>query len=170
MSALSQAAALKVVDRDPLIRAVAAHRACGESIVLTNGCFDILHIGHLRYLEQARAEGDVLVVALNSDRSVRALKGPTRPVIPEAERAEVLAHLSSVTYVCVYDEDTCDTLIEQLRPDVYVKGAGQAIETIAEIPLVERIGARIAIMPMVQGRSTSIIVEQVLATHGGGGA
>ena len=156
----------KVVDRASLGRLVDERRARGETIVLTNGCFDIIHIGHLRYLEQARAEGDVLVVGINSDRSVRALKGPGRPVIPEIDRAEVLAHLSTVDYVCVFDEDTCEALIELVRPHVYVKGAGQAVETIAEAPLVQRLGARIVIMPMVHGRSTTSIVERVIAAHG----
>jgi D-beta-D-heptose 7-phosphate kinase / D-beta-D-heptose 1-phosphate adenosyltransferase len=165
----SRAASEKMVDREKLIALVDERRARGETIVLTNGCFDIVHIGHLRYLEQARAEGDVLVVCVNSDRSVRALKGPSRPVIPERERAEVLAHLWSVDYVCVFDEDTCEPMIELVRPHIYVKGAGQSVATIAEAPLVEQLGARIVIMPMVQNRSTTAIVERVIATHGGGG-
>jgi rfaE bifunctional protein nucleotidyltransferase chain/domain len=157
----------KLVDRDTLVAELDERRARGEKIVFTNGCFDIVHIGHLRYLEQARAEGDLLVVGLNSDRSVRALKGPTRPVIPELERAEVLAHLGSVDYVYVYEENTCEGLIELLRPHVYVKGAGQAVETIAEAPTAQRLGVCIKIMPMVQGRSTTAIVERVIATHKG---
>lgn len=138
----------------------------GKKIIFTNGCFDILHAGHTRYLSEARKLGDVLVLALNSDRSVRTLKGETRPIVPEAERAEVLAALSSVDYVTVFDESTPLELIEFLRPDVIVKGGDWAEKDIVGADAVRTWGGRVAVMPEVEGASTTNIIEKVLQVCG----
>src|SRR2546422_5562131 len=115
------------LSRSELSLALEAHRTLGERIVFTNGCFDILHIGHARYLSAARALGDLLVVGLNSDESVRGLKGDKRPLIPESERAEMLAHLACVDYVCIFPESRPDSLIEVVRPDIHAKGGDYRI-------------------------------------------
>ena len=133
----------------------------GRRVCFTNGCFDLLHPGHLRLLEAARAEGDALIVAINSDASVRALKGPTRPVIPEAERAEVLSGLDAVDAVLVYDEQTPLRVIEAVLPDVLVKGADWALDRIVGREEVEAAGGRVVRVPLVEGRSTTGILERI---------
>jgi len=138
----------------------------GKKIIFTNGCFDILHAGHTRYLSEARKLGDVLVLALNSDRSVRAIKGEKRPIVPEAERAEVLAALSSVDYVTVFDEPTPLALIELLRPDVIVKGGDWAEKDIVGADAVRGWGGRVAVMPEIEGASTTNIIDKVLRVYG----
>ena len=138
----------------------------GKKVIFTNGCFDILHAGHTRYLSEARKLGDVLVLALNSDRSVQALKGPMRPIVPEAERAEVLAALSSVDYVTVFDEMTPLALIEFLRPDVIVKGGDWAEKDIVGADAVRTWGGRVAVMPELEGASTTNIIEKILQVCG----
>lgn len=155
----------RILDRETLRSTLEEQRRLGQTIVFTNGCFDILHIGHARYLADARALGDVLVVGLNSDRSVRALKGPTRPLVPEEERAEMLAHLRAVDYVCIFDEDRADTLIEAVRPDIYVKGGDYTIDQVPETPTVARLGGKTVIVPLVRDRSTTRIIERVLETN-----
>lgn len=119
-----------VLDRGHLVAALERAQRKGKRVVLTNGVFDLLHIGHTRYLQQARALGDILVVGLNSDTSTRALKGPRRPLVPEAERAELLAGLSSVDYVTVFPEPTADALLKAIRPSVYVKGGDYGGDTV----------------------------------------
>ena len=136
-------------------------RQAGLRVVLTNGCFDVLHAGHVHLLESARAEGDRLVVALNSDASVRALKGPSRPVLPANERAETLAALESVDAVVVYDEATPLEVIQALRPDVLVKGADWAQDAIVGREVVEADGGRVVRVPMVAGRSSSAVLERI---------
>lgn len=138
----------------------------GKKIIFTNGCFDILHAGHTRYLSEARKLGDVLVLGLNSDRSVRTIKGETRPIVPEAERAEVLAALSSVDFVTIFDELTPLALIEFLRPDVIVKGGDWAEKDIVGADAVRTWGGRVAVMPEVEGASTTNIIEKVLQVCG----
>jgi len=140
---------------------VAGLRAAGRKVVFTNGCFDLLHAGHVTYLEQARRLGDALVVGLNTDRSVRALKGPTRPVIHEADRARVLAALEAVDAVVVFDEDTPLALIEALRPDVLVKGDDYREEQVVGAAEVKSWGGRVALVPVVPGRSTTGIVSRL---------
>jgi len=144
-----------------LIDERAAWRAAGFKVVLTNGCFDLLHAGHLALLEMARGHGDVLVVALNSDASVRGLKGAGRPVFPEEERAELLLSLETVDRVVLYDEPTPIALVRALLPDVLVKGADWAAEDIVGGPEVERAGGRVVRVTLVPGRSTSAIVNRV---------
>jgi rfaE bifunctional protein kinase chain/domain/rfaE bifunctional protein nucleotidyltransferase chain/domain len=140
---------------------VEAHRAQGQRIVLTNGCFDVLHSGHTRYLNQAKQMGDVLVVALNSDASVRQLKGPGRPINTQADRAAVIAALSCVDYVTVFDTETAIPLIRQLRPEVYAKGGDYTPEMLAETHSVEEYGGRVAILDYVAERSTTAVVKRI---------
>ena len=138
-------------------------RAEGKKLVFTNGCFDLLHAGHVRYLNQARALGDALVLALNSDASVRALKGPGRPIVPEIERAEVLAALACVDYVFIFDDSTPQLVIDAIVPDILVKGADWGIHEIVGRETVERAGGRVCSIPLVEGTSTSTIIARILA-------
>jgi D-beta-D-heptose 7-phosphate kinase/D-beta-D-heptose 1-phosphate adenosyltransferase len=144
-----------------LVRERRSWRERGLTAVMTNGCFDLLHPGHVSLLEAARAEGDLLVVALNSDASVRALKGEGRPVVPEAERAELLLALEAVDRVVVYGEDTPLEVVRALAPDVLVKGADWALTAIVGRSEVEASGGRVVRVPLVAGRSTSSIVETI---------
>ena len=157
-----------ILDREELLRARAALRAEGRKLVFTNGCFDILHVGHTRYLAAARALGDALLVAINSDRSVRALKGAGRPVMNEAERAEVLAALTSVDFVTVFDEESPRKLIAELLPDVLVKGGDYALGEIHGREEVEAAGGRVLALPFVEGASTTGIIERVKAVSDDG--
>ena len=135
-------------------------RAAGKRVVFTNGVFDILHVGHLRYLEAARAPGDALLIGVNADDSVRRLKGPTRPINPEAERAELLAALRCVDGVCVFHEDTPMELIQAVRPDIHAKGGDyKTPDALPETPLVRSLGGQVVILPLVPDRSTTRIVE-----------
>jgi D-beta-D-heptose 7-phosphate kinase/D-beta-D-heptose 1-phosphate adenosyltransferase len=144
-----------------LVRERRSWRERGLTAVMTNGCFDLLHPGHVSLLEAARAEGDLLVVALNSDASVRALKGEGRPVVPEAERAELLLALEAVDRVVVYGEDTPLEVVRALAPDVLVKGADWELTAIVGRSEVEASGGRVVRVPLVAGRSTSSIVETI---------
>jgi D-beta-D-heptose 7-phosphate kinase/D-beta-D-heptose 1-phosphate adenosyltransferase len=145
-----------------------AERAClreaGRRVVFTNGCFDLLHPGHVRYLQQARALGDALIVALNSDRSVRELKGPARPILQEAERAEVIAALACVDYVVIFDEPTPRRVITALLPDVLVKGGDWSVENIVGRAEVEAAGGQVLNLPFVDGLSTSDVIARILAS------
>ena len=141
-------------------------RARGLRLVFTNGCFDILHVGHVRYLRQARALGDALLVAVNSDRSVRALKGAGRPVMSEGERAELLAALAAVDFVTVFDEESPRALIKEVLPDVLVKGGDYAPEEIHGREEVEAAGGRVVSLPFVEGASTTNIIERLKKAGG----
>jgi rfaE bifunctional protein nucleotidyltransferase chain/domain len=152
----------RIVPRSELQALGETLRACGKRIVFTNGCFDVLHVGHLRYLQQARALGDVLVVGLNSDAGVRRLKGPTRPVVPEQERAELLAGLRCVDYVTLFDEPLPNETLATLRPQFHVKGGDYTADTLPETPLVRSLGGEVVIMPLVEGRSTTNVVQRIL--------
>ena len=138
----------------------------GKQLVFTNGCFDLLHPGHVRYLDQARALGDSLVVALNSDRSVRALKGEGRPILSQRERAEVIAALESVDYVTTFDEETPRELITVLLPDILVKGGDWPVEQIVGREEVEAAGGKVLSLPYVEGSSTTDIIERILTALG----
>jgi rfaE bifunctional protein nucleotidyltransferase chain/domain len=144
-----------------LARERLAWRDAGKRVVLTNGCFDLLHPGHIALLEAARREGDLLVVALNSDASLRRLKGEGRPVVPQAERAELLLALEAVDRVVVYDEPTPIEAIRALRPDVLVKGADWAADQVVGRAEVEAAGGRLVRVTLVPGRSTSAIVDRI---------
>jgi rfaE bifunctional protein nucleotidyltransferase chain/domain len=135
-------------------------KAAGLRVVLTNGCFDLLHPGHIALLEQARREGDLLIVAVNSDASVRRIKGPGRPLLPEEERAEALRALEAVDRVVVYDEPTPLEVIEALHPDVLVKGADWAADAIVGREVVEGDGGRVVRVELLPGRSTSLLLER----------
>jgi rfaE bifunctional protein nucleotidyltransferase chain/domain len=148
-----------------------ALRAQAKTVVLTNGVFDLLHVGHVRYLRAARQLGDVLFVGLNSDASARKLKGPTRPLVPQAERAEVLCALSHVDYVVIFAEPTAGRLVHLLQPDIYAKGgdylpAQGRGKALPEAAVVERYGGRVAILPYSAGHSTSALVEHIRKASG----
>ncbi len=138
----------------------------GKKVVFTNGCFDILHPGHIDLLRRARALGDIVVVAINSDQSVTRMKGPKRPIVPENERAELLAGLETVGLVCSFDEDTPLQAILEIRPDVLVKGADWGLEGIVGRREVEGWGGKVVALPLVKGHSTTGIVDRVVARYG----
>lgn len=156
---------MPIMDYAALLEAREGWRRAGSVVVLTNGCFDVLHRGHVHLLEQARAQGDVLIVAINSDASVRAVKGPGRPLVAEGDRAAVLASLASVDVVAVFDEPTPAPLIRALAPDVLVKGGDWPIEQIVGADEVTRRGGRVLSLPLLPGYSTTGIVERVLELH-----
>ncbi|MEW6144201.1 MAG: D-glycero-beta-D-manno-heptose 1-phosphate adenylyltransferase [Thermodesulfobacteriota bacterium] len=151
----------KIRTRGALAKTLAGLRAKGRKVVFTNGCFDLFHTGHLRLLREARKLGDALVVAINSDRSVRKLKGPGRPYIGEEDRALLLAALDCVDYICVFGEDTPLELIKELKPDVLVKGGDYRREDIIGGDFVESLGGRVAIIPLIEGMSTSSLAEKI---------
>ncbi|MDP3939079.1 MAG: D-glycero-beta-D-manno-heptose 1-phosphate adenylyltransferase [Deltaproteobacteria bacterium] len=148
---------------DALAKEIRRRRSEGARIVLTNGCFDLLHVGHVRTLQAARALGDVLVLALNSDASVRKLKGPDRPVIPEDERAELLSALTCVDYVVVFDEPDPRKVVLALEPEVLVKGGDWTPETVIGREEVEARGGRVVVLPDIPGARTSSLIEKVRA-------
>jgi D-beta-D-heptose 7-phosphate kinase/D-beta-D-heptose 1-phosphate adenosyltransferase len=141
-------------------------REAGKRIVFTNGCFDLLHVGHARYLQQARALGDLLVVGVNTDASVRRLKGPQRPLVPAAERVELIAALACVDYVCLFEEDTPEALIGEVRPHYHVKGGDYQPDDLPEARLVRDLGGEVVILPLTTGRSTTGLVESITRSGG----
>lgn len=145
-----------------------ALRAQGLRLVFTNGCFDLLHVGHVRYLQAARRSGDALAVALNGDESVRALKGPTRPINCEADRAEVLAGLECVDFVVLFHTPRVDSVIREVRPAIYVKGGDYTLDTLdpGERAALEAVGARIEIVGLVPGKSTTAVVQKMAGDSG----
>ena len=153
----------KILDQDRLAAIADSLRAQGRKLVLTNGCFDLLHTGHVRYLQAARALGDALAVALNGDDSVRALKGDGRPLNPESDRAEVIAALACVDYAVIFPEMRVTSLIEKVRPSIYVKGGDYTPSTLdaGERAALEKVGAEIQILPFEPGHSTSGLVERI---------
>lgn len=140
---------------------VAEQQALGKTCVFTNGCFDILHIGHVRYLTQARQLGDMLIVGLNSDASVTRLKGPSRPFNPAHDRAGILSALEAVSFVCVFEEDTPYNLIAALQPDILVKGGDYQPDTIVGADIVRNRGGKVIVLPFVEGRSTTSLAEKI---------
>jgi rfaE bifunctional protein nucleotidyltransferase chain/domain len=151
----------KIVSREELQRLLEEHKRSGKRIVFANGCFDTLHVGHARYLEGARREGDVLVVAVNNDASVSALKGEGRPILPENARAELVAGLRAVDYVVVFGEPIVEALLEFLRPDVHAKGTDYSAETVPERATAARLGIRVAIVGDPKDHSTRGFLEAV---------
>jgi rfaE bifunctional protein nucleotidyltransferase chain/domain len=153
----------KILDQARLVSKANALREQGGKLVLTNGCFDLLHVGHVRYLRAARALGDSLTVAINSDDSVRHLKGEGRPLNSESDRAEIVAALESVDYVVIFSEPRVTQLIEQVRPAIYVKGGDYTPNSLdrTERNALERVGAEIRILPLEPGRSTSTLIEKI---------
>ena len=153
----------KILSWERLPQWRAAVRSTGKKLVVTNGCFDLLHAGHVTYLDAARQQGDALLVGLNSDASARALKGPERPVNGEIDRATVLAALASVDGVCIFNERTAERFLTLVRPDVYAKGGDYTLDTMnqEERRLVEGLGGRVVILPVVPGRSTTALLEKI---------
>ncbi len=152
----------KIIEQIEMLEERERLRRSGKQLVFTNGCFDLLHSGHVRYLKHARSLGDALVVALNSDASVRALKGPGRPILDENERAEVMAALEAVDYVIVFDEETPQQVIARLLPDVLVKGGDWALDEIIGRREVEAEGGMVLSLPYIEGSSTTGIIERIL--------
>lgn len=156
----------KIVLLDDLLPALAVRREKGARVAFTNGTFDLLHVGHLRSLVSARRTADLLVVGLNSDASVRLNKAPGRPILPETERAELLAALETVDYVVLFDEPTATQLVAAIRPDVYAKGGDYSIETLPEAETVLAYGGRVELVPLHEGRSTSGLIREIVARFG----
>jgi D-glycero-beta-D-manno-heptose 1-phosphate adenylyltransferase len=151
----------KILSREGLVEVLREHRRRRRKIVLANGVFDLLHVGHVRYLQHARKEGDVLVVAVNSDSSARARKGEGRPIMTERARAAVVAALACVDYVVIFDEIDVNELLRQIRPDVHAKGTDYAVDTVPERELAKDLGIRIAICGDPKDHSTHDIFERV---------
>ncbi len=154
--------------QEEVLASIEEARESGKKVVFTNGCFDILHVGHLRYLKQARQLGDLLVVGVNSDSSVRQLKGATRPIVPEAERCEMLLGLGVVDFVCLFEEETPLNLIKAVRPDFLVKGGDWSVDQIVGSDFVASYGGETRSLPFVEGKSSTNIVEKILASVNGG--
>lgn len=152
----------KIIKLEEFLKKLESLRPAGRRIVFTNGCFDLLHIGHVRYLQQAKSEGDILIIGLNSDRSVGIIKGPKRPVIPEQQRAEVLASVGCVDYVILFDEPDPSRLIAAIAPEVLVKGADWAEDQIAGADGVKAGGGKVVRVPLVPDVSTSRIIEDII--------
>lgn len=152
---------MTIVCRKDLGAIVAKEKAAGKTIVFTNGCFDILHAGHVRYLNGARALGNCLIVGLNSDQSVRMLKGPSRPVNGQDDRAEVLAGLRAVDYVVIFHEKTAEPIVNEVKPDIYAKGGDYCIQDLPESKIVEAYGGHIVLIPELEGRSSSNIIRKI---------
>ena len=152
----------RILGREEAATLIESLKAQGKKVVFTNGCFDILHVGHLRYLEQAREQGDLLVVGVNSDASVKRLKGPTRPINSELDRAEMLAGLKAVDYTVIFTEDTPVEIIDELKPSIHVKGGDYKKEDLPETEVVERNGGEVRILMLVDGKSTTSVVNKIL--------
>jgi D-beta-D-heptose 7-phosphate kinase/D-beta-D-heptose 1-phosphate adenosyltransferase len=155
----------KIKEKEDLRRIIEDLKAKGRRIVFTNGCFDLLHIGHIRYLEDAKSLGDILVAGVNSDQSIRGLKGNNRPILPQEERTEILSSLGCVDYITVFDEADPLELISFLQPHILVKGGDWAKETIVGREVVERSGGKVVILPFVEGASTSNLIETILKRY-----
>ena len=150
----------QVLTQDQIQTALAPLRAQNKKIVFTNGVFDLLHVGHVRYLQEASRLGDALFIGVNADASVKRLKGPTRPIQNENDRAEILAALGAVEFTCIFTEDTPENLIKMVRPDILVKGGDWKIETIVGAPFVMSYGGKVMSLQFVDGKSTTKIIEK----------
>ena len=153
--------ASRILDRNRLIARVAIARKSGARIVLANGCFDILHVGHVRYLEGARALGDLLVVGINADEQVRILKGEGRPLVPERERAEIVAGLRAVDFVTIFPEPNVEAILRAIRPDIHAKGTDYTEDSVPERDVVRSFGGRVAIVGDPKDHSTSEMISQL---------
>lgn len=163
---MSKEYCMEAVPLEKLECILSEHRRRGEKIVFTNGVFDLIHQGHVRYMRAAKSRGDVLVVALNTDDSVRRLKGEKRPILPQTERVKIIASLEMVNYVTLFDDDTPQRIIERLAPDVLVKGSDYAVHEIVGRDTVESYGGVVEPLPLVHGVSTSGIVKRILDLAG----
>ena len=153
-----------LLDRNLIVETCEELRRQGKKIVFTNGCFDILHVGHVRYLTTAKSFGDILIVGLNTDSSVKILKGENRPINNEKDRAEVLLGLKAVDYVVMFGERTAENLVSEVRPDIYVKGGDYTVDTIPEAKIVQSYGGRVELVKFVDGHSTTNIIKQIAKT------
>ena len=150
-----------LVSQEEIIKIVRDGQANGETFVVTNGCFDILHVGHVRYLQKTKEHADNLIVMLNSDKSVKAIKGEDRPINCEEDRAEILSSLSCVDYVVLFDEKSPAKLLEEIRPDVYTKGADYTIETLPERDIVLKNNIKVEFIEFVEGKSTTNVIKKI---------
>lgn len=150
-----------LVQREDLRALIDTIHHAGKTVVTTNGCFDILHVGHVRYLEKTKTFGDYLIVLLNSDKSVKSIKGPSRPVNNEMDRAEILSALRCVDYVVLFDEDSPRNLLDEMKPDVYTKGADYTMETLPEADIMKKNGTRVEFIDFVEGKSTTKTIEKI---------
>lgn len=156
----------KIIERKRLAGILARLRKQGQEIVFTNGCFDLLHVGHVRYLNKAKRQGDVLVVALNTDASVRRLKGNYRPLVPQQERAEILGGLAAVDYVTFFGEETPADIITELKPQVLVKGADYKVKDIVGNTFMKNSGGRVVRIPLAKGQSTTNLIKDIVRKYG----
>ena len=156
----------KIYQRKQLVEKLQQLKTQGKIVVTTNGCFDVLHLGHLRYLQAARRQGDLLVVAVNSDNSVRELKGENRPLIPDVERAEMLAGLACVDYVVIFPELTPVALLAELKPNIHVKGGDYKLEQLIEKDVVEKNGGKMVVGLNVPGKSTTNLIDVICDRYG----
>jgi len=150
----------EVVTAEKLVEILKDLKQKNKKIVTTNGCFDILHVGHVRYLKQAKNLGNVLIIGLNTDKSVKSIKGPKRPLNSENDRAEVLASLECVDYVVLFDEDTPDRLLDKIKPDIHAKGGDYNIDTLPEANIIIKNGGKVVFVPLVEGKSTTALIEK----------
>jgi D-glycero-beta-D-manno-heptose 1-phosphate adenylyltransferase len=160
-SSASLDTAARILNRDSLIETTEAAKKAGQTIVLTNGCFDVLHAGHIRYLQGARELGDVLVVAINADAQVRMLKGAGRPILSEHDRAELVASIEAVDFVTIFAEPTVEQLLLAIQPDVHAKGTDYTEETVPERDVIRSFGGRVAIVGDPKNHSTSEVLKRV---------
>lgn len=149
-----------VIDRKNIGNVVTTLKAEGKKIVFTNGCFDILHVGHVRYLKEAKALGDILILGLNSDSSVKSLKGSNRPINNESDRAEVLSALKAIDYVVIFDEKTAENIVGEVKPDIYAKGGDYSIDTLPEAKIVAEHGGKTVLLQLVDGKSSTNIINK----------
>lgn len=156
----------KIVSRKKIVDLVRGLKKQGKKIVFTNGCFDLLHVGHVRYLKKAKDYGDVLIVGLNTDESVRALKGEKRPLVPQQERAEVLGGLAAVDYITFFDEETPFNLVKEVEPDILVKGADYKIRNIVGADIIKSAGGKVVRIPLAKNISTSTIIRSIVRKYG----
>ena len=151
----------QIIRRDNVSEFVDKLHQSGKTVVTTNGCFDILHVGHVRYLQQTKTYADYSIVLLNSDKSVRSIKGPTRPINNEQDRAEILCALSCVDYVVLFDEDSPGTLLDEIKPDVYTKGADYTMETLPEADIMRKNNTKVEFITFVEGKSTTNTINKI---------
>lgn len=149
-----------LIDRMKISEIVTTLKAEGKKIVFTNGCFDILHVGHVRYLKEAKALGDILILGLNSDCSVKSLKGSNRPINNESDRAEVLSALKAIDYVVIFDEKTAENIVGEIKPDIYAKGGDYSIDTLPEAKIVAEHGGKTVLLQLVDGKSSTNIINK----------
>ena len=149
-----------LIDRIKISEIVTSLKAKGKKIVFTNGCFDILHVGHVRYLKEAKALGDILILGLNSDYSVKSLKGSNRPINNESDRAEVLSALKAIDYVVIFDEKTAENIVGEVKPDIYAKGGDYSIDTLPEAKIVAEHGGKTVLLQLVDGKSSTNIINK----------